>query len=266
MDFVLANIPYNMSVRDDGNSKQNIFSSGDMKAMSKRCGEMLRHEAHAHIFCTVLQFGLRYSVLSKKMEVQEGTGWFGSDSDREGRKEETAIFQLQSVLLHFTRAVRTYCRSPAARSTQSTNFAEEATRFRQKASSREEVLVQWEFKGHEELLTMNIWWTKRMNHISGVPAEDRAVVTDDETYGRILALRFEQKELSGERVIFETSHRPGKQSLTLEQVPLATANSCMLLPRHSRFFVATLTPSVSKTYYLGLWRGLRDQLYMRSWT
>lgn len=59
-----------------------------------------------------------------------------------------------------------------------------------------------------------------MNRISWVPSEDSAVVTNDGTCGRSLAVRPEQKSVVWMKDVIRSSRRPDKQSLTLVQVPL----------------------------------------------
>lgn len=44
--------------------------------------EMLRPGAHGHVLWRTLQFELGDSVLSKEVDVQKGTGQYGSDYDR----------------------------------------------------------------------------------------------------------------------------------------------------------------------------------------
>lgn len=42
---------------------------------------MLRPGVHVYTFCSELQFGFWYKVLSKEVDKQEGTGKSASDSD-----------------------------------------------------------------------------------------------------------------------------------------------------------------------------------------
>lgn len=63
-----------------------------MKAMSKLRSAMLHTRVQAHMFCSVLQSRLRYRVLPKDVEGQEGTGSDSSDSDRE--EKEKPVFEL----------------------------------------------------------------------------------------------------------------------------------------------------------------------------
>lgn len=101
--------------------------------------------------------------------MQEWTGCYGSDSDREGKKKETLVFEMESPPIHYTRAVSTYNLSLAACTPQCNNVAEDVIHSWGIGSSWEEVLAQLSEQGHREVPTTFPWWTNEMDHISRVP-------------------------------------------------------------------------------------------------
>lgn len=179
-NFMLTNPPYNSrSVRGNENSTEDILASVDMKAMSKLCSEMLRPAAQVHTFCSVLQFGQWYRILSKKARSQQGTGLSGSDSDRGENKKQTSEFDLESISLHDTCIFGTYNSSPAGGAPRHIITAGKAILFWRMKFSRKEVLAPSSTQSYVKVPTTFIWWTNKMNRISQVPADARAVVSDD---------------------------------------------------------------------------------------
>lgn len=56
-ELVLTDLPYMIRrTRDEEN--RDIFASDLKLGLSRTCGEILSPEAHVHIFCSLLQFGM----------------------------------------------------------------------------------------------------------------------------------------------------------------------------------------------------------------
>lgn len=89
-------------------------------------------------------------------------------------------------------------------------------------ASREGFSTYLSFEGRQEVLSWSPWWAKEIDHICWDPAEERAVITDDGTFGCVLA---EQKGTVCIKKLNEKFMLPGQTMFYNLVDPLVTAKA-----------------------------------------
>lgn len=82
-----------------------------------------------------------------EVEVLEETDRSGSDSEQ---KENTPVFVVELIPLHYTRDVGTYNRSRTAQTLQHTKASEKTVAFRCMSSRRKPILLIWAIRATEK--------------------------------------------------------------------------------------------------------------------
>lgn len=99
----LADLPCNIRfVRDDENSNHDVFASADMEGHFEAFSESLRPGLYGHIFFSAWPLGVWYRILSKKVQEQDKMDWSCSDFDRHKEEVDTPVFEVESILLHYS--------------------------------------------------------------------------------------------------------------------------------------------------------------------
>lgn len=72
MDFLLADAPYTaLRNRKDAHAGYKVFHSNDMKDMVRVSEDVMTPWAHEHVFCSALQFSLRYTAIVLKQKERK---------------------------------------------------------------------------------------------------------------------------------------------------------------------------------------------------
>lgn len=142
--------------------------------------------------CSVSRFRARGYVFFQWNWGAEGHWpvyfWFWS---KEIEKEKP-ILELESIWFHYTCTVGTRNRLRATCISQKANFAERSIQFWQMGFNDAEALVQLSYQSHGEVSSTFLLWIAEMNSTTSDTEKERSVTTDDETFGRLHAICFEE--------------------------------------------------------------------------
>lgn len=220
--------------------------------MSKLCSEVLRPGGHLHIYLSALQFEPWYSVLFKEVRWQGCTGRSGSDPDQEEKKKDIPVFEVKSIPLHNTQAFGTHICSLQACTPKHCNVTEEAIPLWRIGLAGRTFWLNWAIRATEKCTLLPSddermrWMTSaRLQHWSAFWwLMMRRLVA-------IILYALNQTMLIEWNMLFQSSRRPDKLSLTLLQVTMVQKGAASYHRGISVLLVVRLTPSASNNLYLG---------------
>lgn len=147
MDFVLADLPYNVRKdRMDDHVQYDVFGSKDMKGMRKVLEKVMRLRASGHVFRSLLQFLLCKSVLAfDKNEKQRNTRERSGETEYESKEKESVVppptFGIENYALHCIRAFGSYQQPTAANRAAHTSVEEMTIHIRRSEASWRSFLI-----------------------------------------------------------------------------------------------------------------------------
>lgn len=91
--------------------------------------EFIKPGSHSHMFCTALQLASLCKFLVKEVKEMDEGSTSRADSKRTSSDKKEAVFNMDSVLLHYTPPVGTYNQYQGALKAHHTDVMEHAIHF-----------------------------------------------------------------------------------------------------------------------------------------
>lgn len=144
VEFVVLYTPYNF-YRDLNaeSSKHDVFTSKDIKKMARCLSGILKPGTHGHIFCSTLQFVVRYKVLCNKkrdvaklkIDAMETDGGEKDKEEEQAKVVKVPVFEVESAALCYIYVPGNYSQPTRILHVVYTSIVETAIQFWKKAEA-----------------------------------------------------------------------------------------------------------------------------------